>query len=372
MNRIIIRTFATRPKPAARPAPIPTPSTIIRKVSVDDELHNSTVEDFVAKTFSLRKSFARLKVLNKEVSVSGSAHANHISRGALKPNSLLNAGDVVEVILPAGKKALDPVVKKQMKKDLTSDILNGILYKDQHIIVVNKPGGLAVQGGSKVQFNLADVFDGLKFNNPDPPKLVHRLDKDTTGCLILARTKESAARVSELFSREDNSSSGRILKRYQALLLGTPAERSGTVTTGIVQYGEPPAEKLTVIEWHESDESSDNEMAIKKAVTSYRVLHSQKHVSLVEFTPMTGRKHQLRLHSAQVLKAPVVGDYKYGEGVPKHLRSAFGSIKTVPIHLHLREICIKDWYGPGKDFRVEAPLPSHMTRTLKAFNLTSE
>ncbi|KAI8829531.1 pseudouridine synthase [Chytriomyces cf. hyalinus JEL632] len=371
MNRIV-RTFATRPKPAARPAPIPTPSTIIRKVSVEDELHNSTVEDFVAKTFSLRKSFARLKVLNKEVSVSGSAHANHISRGTLKPNSLLNAGDVVEVILPAGKKALDPGVKKQMKKDLTSDILNGILYKDQHIIVVNKPGGLAVQGGSKVQFNLADVFDGLKFNNPDPPKLVHRLDKDTTGCLILARTKESAARVSELFSREDNSSSGRISKRYQALLLGTPAEKSGTITTGIVQYGEPPAEKLTVIEWHESDEGSDNEMAIKKAVTSYRVLHSQKHVSLVEFTPMTGRKHQLRLHSAEVLKAAVVGDYKYGEGVPKHLRSAFGSIKTVPIHLHLREICIKDWYGPGKDFRVEAPLPSHMTRTLKAFNLKSD
>ncbi|ORY40176.1 pseudouridine synthase [Rhizoclosmatium globosum] len=226
---------------------------------------------------------------------------------------------------------------------------------------------MPVQSGSKVSQSIADMLHLLQFSNPEPPRLVHRLDKDTTGCLVLARTRDAATRLSTLFS--DDSEDCVLQKKYQAVVCGTPSENSGRITTGIIQVGVPPREKLSVIEWHESDDLPDNKNAVKKAVSDFKILAKQKHVSHLELSPATGRKHQLRLHCAEFLKTPILGDYKYGPGCPKQLRSAFGNIKTVPIHLHMYEISIRDWYGEGKNLCVQAPLPAHFTRTLKTFNL---
>ncbi|KAI8615914.1 pseudouridine synthase [Chytriomyces sp. MP71] len=346
-----------------------------RRVVVEDGQHASSLEAFVAKTFALRRGLARLKILNGEVSISGSAHAKGV-RGLLRPQTPVHAGDTVQVLLPASSSlasasasASTATQRKSLhseKEDLLTAILEkGILYKDQHILVINKPRNLPVQGGSKVRLSIANLLDGLQFNNPEPPRLVHRLDKDTTGCLVLARTKESAVRMSALFA---DDASQLLCKKYHGIVLGVPENGESVVTTGIVQYGQAPTEKLAVIEWHDADQDAH----IKKAVTGFRVLQSQKHLSWMELTPSTGRKHQLRLHCAQSLRVPILGDYKYGPGCPKQLRSAFGNIETVPIHLHLREIGIKDWYGEGKPLRVECPLPSHFERTLRVFNLKED
>ncbi|KAI9339675.1 pseudouridine synthase [Obelidium mucronatum] len=354
----------------------------LRRATVDDAHHAQSLEQFVASHFALRRSFARLKIINAEVSIAASsAHGRRLAlaNGKLKPNAILHAGDVVEVLLPDRTAAPSSTVKPGNKHSVTPvkqtevqpeiNLQNLILYKDQHIIVINKPRAVPVQAGSKMRRSIDEMLDDLKFNNNEAPRLVHRLDKDTTGCLMLARTKDAAIKLSNLFADENANA---LVKKYTAITCGTPTELSGSITTGIVQHGIAPNEKLSVIEWHETDSLPENRNSVKKAVTNYSVHAKQRHVSLLELVPTTGRKHQLRLHCAQTLGIPILGDYKYGLGCPKQLRSAFGNIKTVPMHLHLKELSIKDWYGEGKSLRVEAPLPDHLIRTIKVFNLGSQ
>ncbi|KAJ3024404.1 UNVERIFIED_CONTAM: hypothetical protein HDU68_008193 [Siphonaria sp. JEL0065] len=333
----------------------PTTAFQVRRLVVDDEHHATSLEQFVATKFSLRRSFARLKILNAEVSVApSSAHGRRLAlaNGKLKPAVVVHAGDVVEVLLPpsnptAAKSAKSVVQRTNLEsKHVDINLKSLVIYKDQHIIVINKPRAVPVQAGSKMSTSIAELLNDLQFSNKDAPRLVHRLDKDTTGCLVLARTKESAIKLSNLFGNEE---SGFLVKKYQAITCGSPAQVSGRITTGIVQTGTAPTEKLSVIEWHETDDLPENNNAAKKATTEYSVQVKQKHVSLVELTPTTGRKHQLRLHCAQVLETPILGDYKYGPGCPKQLRSAFGNIKTVPMHLHLQEISIKDCFEEIKE-----------------------
>ncbi|KAJ3067412.1 hypothetical protein HDU98_009367 [Podochytrium sp. JEL0797] len=361
-------------------------TTLTRRLTVSDAQHSSTLEHFVSSELALRPKFARLKVLNGEVSLlPGTSHARRLAKAnnaRLKPNAVLNAGDVVEVLLPRPRRDIpggnNPHANKDKHKVTNTQapsandttLVDLVLYKDQHILVINKPRGLPVQGGSKVQQCIADMLQELQFNKDEPPRLVHRLDKDTTGCLVLARTKDAATRMSQLFADE----AGALTKKYCAIVAGKPAEPTGQITTGIVTLGVAPTEKLSVIEWHETDALPENKNSVKKAATQYTTLASQKHVrvvflsafvaygpltnqktpkvSLLELIPTTGRKHQLRLHCAQMLGTPILGDYKYGPGCPKQLRAAFGNIKTVPMHLHLNEISIKDWYGEGKPLRI--------------------
>ncbi|KAJ3340899.1 hypothetical protein HDU83_006845 [Entophlyctis luteolus] len=320
--------------PPPPPPPSPHKPAVTRTVSVPDHLHNLSLESFVARSFAIRKSLARLKILNNEVSMcpSSSSHGKRLSSRNLLPNAVVHAGDVVHVLLPARTSPDDDPHVKQLERlvsftapmpqALTLPPLfppSSILYKDQHILIINKPHDLAVQGGSKVDFNLSGLLDELKFSNDETPKLVHRLDRGTTGCLILARTKSAAAKVSEML-RTGNEQDSSLTKKYVAAVLGKPECNTGVLTTGIVQTGEFPTERASVVEWHPTDGLLPNTSHVKKAVTKYSVLESQRHLSLLELNPVNGRKHQLRLHCAEVLNTPIVGDYKYGPGCPKQLR----------------------------------------------------
>ncbi|TPX55309.1 hypothetical protein PhCBS80983_g05422 [Powellomyces hirtus] len=355
------------------------PAVEKREFEVELDEHGMRIDEFLEKRLGLRKNVARLKVLNGEVSVRGSAHARFVD---LKPAGLLNAADVVVVIVlkrrkkeedmtKAEKKEVDAMLEEEMAKLRTC-----VLYKDKDVIVINKYRGLAVQGGSKISMHLDKLLDGLRFEADETPRLVHRLDKDTTGALLLARSKKSAARISKMLSSADDA----IVKSYLALvgqspLLGKETQTTGPpsnefqrITTGIVQVGKTGVEKMSIIEWYDQDET-DGEAGVKKAVTDWRVLSTKKHASLVELRPSTGRKHQLRVHCAMVLKAPILGDYKYGPGCPKSLRGVTPDPKRMPLHLHMRDLTLRDWYGAGADLHVTAPLPTHMDKLMQKLNM---
>lgn len=217
-----------------------------------------------------------------------------------------------------------------------------VLYKDNDVIVINKPPGLPVQGGTGIGKSVDSLLDALKFDRSERPKLVHRLDKDTSGVLILARSTKMAAKLMRVFSGKEAE------KIYWALVKGVPQMHKGKIDLPLAKQEEGDIEKVGV------DEEDG-----KKAVTFYRVIDHLSHiVSWVELMPVTGRTHQLRVHM-NAIHHPIVGDGKYGG------REAFldGMEISRKLHLHARRLII-----PGI-MDVTAPLPRHMENSWKVLGL---
>ncbi|KAM7250467.1 hypothetical protein ACFE04_022350 [Oxalis oulophora] len=192
-----------------------------------------------------------------------------------------------------------------------------VLYKDRDIIVINKPPGMPVQGGVGIKRSfdeLANLY--LNYDYPEQPRLVHRLDRDCSGILVLGRTQMSATVLHSIFrektigaSKDENNSDKRVLQRkYWALVIGSPRRQNGLISTplGKVVMDNGKSERITVVDNTET-------MSSQHAITEYRVICPSSHgFTWLELSPLTGRKHQLRVHCAEVLGTPIVGDYKYG------------------------------------------------------------
>ncbi len=224
-----------------------------------------------------------------------------------------------------------------------------VIYKDANIIVINKPFGLPVQGGTKIKKSLDDMLGGLQFDSKERPKLVHRLDRDTSGVLVLARNTKTAAILSKMFAGKD------IEKTYLALVHGCPEQARGTIDARLVKavLGDSSYERIAV-----------NDDDGKYARTEYLVLESLgRKFSLMQLNPLTGRTHQLRVHM-QSIYCPIVGDEKYGgvEARAKEIGIAEG------LHLHARRVVIPA-FGSSKKVDVSAPLPPHMKETFKALGI---
>ncbi|KAK7308784.1 hypothetical protein RJT34_05011 [Clitoria ternatea] len=191
-----------------------------------------------------------------------------------------------------------------------------VIYKDPAILALNKPPGMPVQGGINIKRSL-DVLAAacLKYESSEPPRLVHRLDRDCSGILVMGRTQTSATVLHSIFREKTSRASDdigrekRILqRRYWALVLGCPRRPRGLVTAslGKVVVDSGKSDRITVI-------SNSTLMSSQHAITEYRVISSSSHgYTWLELSPLTGRKHQLRVHCAEVLGTPIVGDYKYG------------------------------------------------------------
>ncbi len=230
-----------------------------------------------------------------------------------------------------------------------AEIKKWVLYRDDNVIVINKPPGLAVQGGTKQNKSVDDMLDGLMFDNIMRPKLVHRLDKDTSGALVLARNAKAAAALAKTFS-------GKTMEKiYWAIVIGSPLPMHGTIDSPLAKMGDDETSYEVV--------GVDNDEG-KYAVTEYRVLDSlARKYALMELKPLTGRTHQLRVHMTSI-GCPILGDRKYGGS------SAAGEslgIKNA-LHLHARRIVIPPIMG-GKKIDVTAPLPAHMKNSFQAFGL---
>jgi 23S rRNA pseudouridine955/2504/2580 synthase len=240
-----------------------------------------------------------------------------------------------------------------------------VLWKDEHIIALNKPPGLPSQGGSGQGSRHVDgLTEALMFGYKDRPKLVHRLDKDTSGVLLLARTDRVAARLSEAFRDRTTR------KIYWAVVAGVPSPRKATIRFGLVKApghgrgGE--GEKMLAV--HPSKVEATE--GAKRATTDYAVLDAlASRAAWVALVPVTGRTHQLRAHMAEI-GHPIIGDGKYGSSGQENLGDGWGAQLggdiSRKLHLHARQISF-DHPVTGKRVTIVAPLPPHMAKTWKTF-----
>jgi 23S rRNA pseudouridine955/2504/2580 synthase len=218
---------------------------------------------------------------------------------------------------------------------------DAILYMDKHLIVLNKPSGLATQGGSGLKEHVDGMLDQLSFEKTSRPKLVHRLDRDTSGVLLVARTAQAAAGLSRALASRDAS------KVYWALVKGVPKQKHGIVKAALAKEGVRGKDERMAV--------SEDEEA-KFALTEYAVMgQAGQEYAWVAARPVTGRTHQIRVHLAS-LGTPIMGDFKYG-GTDVKGKGAIAD----KLHLHARSIDIAR--PDGGRLQVIAPLPPHMAKS---------
>ncbi|MEO0703354.1 MAG: RluA family pseudouridine synthase [Pseudomonadota bacterium] len=235
-----------------------------------------------------------------------------------------------------------------------------VVWQDEHIIALNKPPGLPTQGGSKQTRHVDGLAEALRFGFDDKPRLVHRLDKDTSGLLLLARTRAVAGALTQAFRDRETR------KIYWAAVAGVPKPALGTVRYGLVKApGHGAAgqgEKMLCL--HPRD--VETTPGAKRATTDYAVISGLGgRLSWVGLVPVTGRTHQLRAHMAE-LGHPIVGDGKYGGSGQENLGDGWGAHLggelSRKLHLHARHVSFRHPVT-GAMMALTAPLPDHMART---------
>ena len=220
-------------------------------------------------------------------------------------------------------------------------ILSLVIYKDDNIIVLNKPSGLAVQGGTNTSRHVDGMLEALRFELNEKPKLVHRIDKDTSGVLVLARNRTWADRLTKAF-REHT-----LPKTYLALVKSCTKNPAGEIKAPLEKCGE------------KSLVSPDG----KPAATVYKTLDEVgSKFALVEASPLTGRTHQIRAHM-EYIGCPIVGDDKYFGG---EKRQKYASIPD-KLYLHAYKIDLSALYN--KKTVIKAALPEHFKKALAALGI---
>ncbi|MCP4327342.1 MAG: RluA family pseudouridine synthase [Alphaproteobacteria bacterium] len=261
----------------------------------------------------------------------------------VKSGHRLTAEDAVRIPpRAAAAPGSSPADDRRHLSDIDKAFVQGlVLHRDDHVIALNKPSGLAVQGGTATLRHLDALLNGLKYDKDVRPRLVHRLDKDTSGVLLLARSANAAAGLAEAF--RDKSAR----KSYWALVVGVPEPQTGIVESALAKGGGAGRELMAVVEHG------------RHAQTRYRVVDTADGFAWLEMMPITGRTHQLRVHALQC-GTPIVGDRKYGGSRAVPERDDIGP----KLHLHARAIEIP--HPAGGRLKITAPLPAHMVTSWQA------
>ncbi|XWS54741.1 hypothetical protein CRYUN_Cryun10bG0115000 [Craigia yunnanensis] len=368
--------------------------------------------NLIQKLFRLRQ--VRRESEAMEVSDDG-CQVQKIQLKRVGAKDSLNIGD--RIFLPISVREFP---EEKQEHGCTDEELNFIrsleLYKDPAIIVLNKPPGMPVQGGIGIKWSLDELAAAwLCYDYSEPPRLVHRLDRDSSGILVMGRTQTSAAILHSVFreetigaSKHDFDDEKRILqKRYWALVIGSPRRLKGMISAPLrkVVVDDGKSDRITVFD-------NTKIMLSQHAITKYHVIKTSSHgYTWLELYPLTGRKHQLRVHCAEVLGTPIVGDYKYGwqahrrwqnlpesdlrknsnekflkeNMLPFGLNMDSGSIleKRFRLHLHCREMILPnvsqalqklqsytdhDDLSKLKSLEIVAPLPSYMQKSWDILN----
>jgi len=254
----------------------------------------------------------------------------------------IEAGQKLVMPTPPVETAARPARKGRPLTDADVDLAESmVIHRDTSALVLNKLPGLATQGGTKTEQHVDGLLDALKYDGPVRPKLVHRLDKDTSGALLIARTPRAAAWFAKSFSNRSAR------KTYWAIVVGVPDIAQGEIDLPLAKQPGSGGEKMHV---------DDKGLASK---TRYRIVErAGNSAAWVELQPLTGRTHQLRVHMAAI-GHPIVGDGKYGG------KGAFltGAISR-KLHLHSRRLRIDHPDGGAID--ITAPVPEHFAASLDA------
>jgi 23S rRNA pseudouridine955/2504/2580 synthase len=252
----------------------------------------------------------------------------------------LSPGQKVRV--PPLPGAPPPARAPRIDPEAISEVERMVVHIDDSVIVLNKPHGLPVQGGPGIIRHLDGMMEGFRQGAADKPRLVHRLDRDTSGLLVLARTAGVAARLAASFR------SRAVEKTYWAVVAGRPSPQDGQVDLPLVKFGGLRGGERVAV-------AQPDEEGAARAISTYRTLDAAgRKLAWMELSPLTGRTHQLRVH-AVALGTPIVGDRMYGgeksqvEGLADRL------------HLHARRLCLP--HPLGGILEVEADLPAHMRDT---------
>ncbi|XP_034995994.2 pseudouridylate synthase RPUSD4, mitochondrial [Zootoca vivipara] len=271
---------------------------------------------------------------------------------------------------------------------LAKALKNGILYQNKEIVVINKPYGLPVHGGPKVKMCITDVLpvlakmlDGMK---AEPLHLCHRLDKETTGVMVLARDEDTAHQIQQLFKTRQ------VEKKYWAICIGEPNPAEGLVDIPIMEKeaeGNQLHYKMTLAPNYRFSSEDGNMFKVRKhrdasvAVTQYRVLSSASSCSLLELHPVTGVKHQIRVHLAYGLGCPILGDHKYShwnklapQKLPKAALKRLGleqvKARHLPLHLHACQLTLPAKNGSEDDkIHLVCKPPLFFNRSLQRLKL---
>ncbi len=249
-----------------------------------------------------------------------------------------------------------PAKKKEPAKTAAQDrdlIENIILYEDDHVLVLNKPFGLAVQGGSGTTRHIDGMLAGMTDRFQDRPRLVHRLDRDTTGVLLIAKSRAAAAKLGRVFQTRSAA------KTYWAVVKGVPKPSQGKVAQPLVKASTPAGDRVRKARPGEQKEAMH-------ATTHYAVIdRAAKRAAWVSLKPVTGRQHQLRAHMA-LIGHPILADNKYGGAVDE----LSGNLQA-KLHLHARRLVLPHPTGEGR-IDVTAPLPEHMRETFAMLGFDAE
>ncbi|KAL2807540.1 mitochondrial RNA pseudouridine synthase RPUSD4 isoform c, partial [Daubentonia madagascariensis] len=267
---------------------------------------------------------------------------------------------------------------------LAKALSRGILHQDKDLVVIDKPYGLPVHGGPGVQLCISDVLPilakMLHGHKAEPLHLCHRLDKETTGVMVLAWEKEVAHQVQELFRTRQ------VAKKYWAITVRVPVPSAGVVDIPIIEkevQGQQQHHKMTLSPSYRMDKGKMVKVRSSRnahvAVTQYQVLSSTLSSALMELQPITGIKHQLRVHLSFGLDCPILGDHKYSDwnklapqlsvGTLKKLGLKQSKARHIPLHLHARQLILPALGSGREELNLVCKLPRFFVRSLRRLGL---
>jgi 23S rRNA pseudouridine955/2504/2580 synthase len=303
----------------------------VRVVEVDERSDGQRLDNFLLRELKGAPRSLIYRLLRK-----GSVRVNS---GRAKPAQRLHPGDRVRIPpIRLGERG-EPV---PVNEDQTRKIENTIIYEDNRIIVLNKPSGLAVHGGSGISLGVIELLRAAR-PHVQGLELVHRLDRDTSGCLLVAKRRSVIKAFQQLQAQ------GLVEKRYLALLTGRLSGRGREVKAPLRKNVLRSGERVVRVD-------PDG----KPAHTSFLVRQQWSDMTLVEARLRTGRTHQIRVHAAH-LGHPILGDDKYGK--PAGCEAARQGLGLKRLFLHASVLAIP-WQEAGEPQRFECPLPKDLQKVL--------
>ncbi|WP_197916626.1 RluA family pseudouridine synthase [Thiosulfatihalobacter marinus] len=292
-----------------------------------------------------------------------------VDGGRVKASARLSPGQQVRIPPLPAPGSQPTMIRTHVSEADARMIRDCVIFRDDHIIALNKPPGLPTQGGSKQKKHVDGLAEALCFGLEEKPRLVHRLDKDTSGVLLLARTRQMAAALTAAIRHRETR------KIYWAVVAGVPTPYLGEIKYGLVKapgHGKRgEGEKMHCVHPRDVESTPGAKRAITQYATLYRVA---SRAAWVAMEPITGRTHQLRAHMAEI-GHPIIGDGKYGGSGQDNMGDGWGAqlggIISNKLHLHARRMQFEHPVTK-KLITVDAPLPAHMSHTFDTFQWTAD